>query len=157
MPCGALRVLPPKRPYGCFWGGSPAVFHPLDTPSRMGLAMPHPGSPPTGRISYFKNYTGLGPRTPDTPRNTLLMMMNSKDINKPIVNPTNRRLVLETNDLSVCGEFHDQGDAKWIVIRGPLRGHKDTPFGRPTPGRPIDRPGVGRPQGIFGGFSYHYQ
>jgi hypothetical protein len=31
------------------------------------------------------------------------------------------------------GEFHDQGDAKWIVIRGRLRGHNDTPFGRPTP------------------------
>jgi hypothetical protein len=30
------------------------------------------------------------------------------------------------------GEFHDQGDAKWIVIRGQLRGHNDTPFGRPT-------------------------
>jgi hypothetical protein len=27
------------------------------------------------------------------------------------------------------GEFHDQGDAKWIVIRGQLRGHNDTPCG----------------------------
>jgi hypothetical protein len=35
------------------------------------------------------------------------------------------------------GKFHDQGDAKWIVIRGQLRGHNDTPFGRPTPSRPI--------------------
>jgi hypothetical protein len=28
------------------------------------------------------------------------------------------------------GKFYDQGDAKWIVIRGrirPLRGHNDTP------------------------------
>jgi hypothetical protein len=24
------------------------------------------------------------------------------------------------------GIFHDQGDAKWIVIRGQLRGHSDT-------------------------------
>ena len=55
----------------------------------------------------------------------------------------------------VFGEFHDQGDAKWIVIRGPLRGHNDTPFGRPTPGRPIGRPGVGHPQGVFGVFSYY--
>jgi hypothetical protein len=31
-------------------------------------------------------------------------------------------------------EFHDQGDAKWIVIRGQLRGHNDTPFGQPPPG-----------------------
>jgi hypothetical protein len=50
------------------------------------------------------------------------------------------------------GEFHDQGDAKWIVIRRPLRGHNDTPFGWPAPGRPIGRPGSGRPQGIIGVF-----
>jgi hypothetical protein len=24
---------------------------------------------------------------------------------------------------------HDQADAEWIVIRGQLRGHNDTPFG----------------------------
>jgi hypothetical protein len=42
------------------------------------------------------------------------------------------------------GEFHDQGDAKWIVIRGQLRGPNDTPFGRPTPGRLI---------GVFGYYS----
>jgi hypothetical protein len=51
-------------------------------------------------------------------------------------------------------KFHDQGDAKWIVIRGHLRGHNDTPCGRPAPGRPVGRPGVGRPQGVFGGVSY---
>ena len=34
--------------------------------------------------------------------------------------------------VSYEGEFHDQGDAKWIVIRGKLRGNNDTPFGRPT-------------------------
>jgi hypothetical protein len=27
------------------------------------------------------------------------------------------------------GEFHDQGDAKWIVIWGQLGGHNDMPFG----------------------------
>jgi hypothetical protein len=43
------------------------------------------------------------------------------------------------------GEFQGQADAKWIVIRGPLRGHNDTPCRRPTPGWPIGRPGVGRP------------
>jgi hypothetical protein len=36
------------------------------------------------------------------------------------------------------GKFHDQGDAKWIVIRGQLRGHNDTP----TRGQPIGRLGV---------------
>jgi hypothetical protein len=30
------------------------------------------------------------------------------------------------------GEFHDQEDAKWIVIRGQLRVHNDTPFGLAT-------------------------
>jgi hypothetical protein len=52
------------------------------------------------------------------------------------------------------GEFHDQGDAKWIVIRGQLRGHNDTPFGRLTPGQPIGRPVVGCHQGIFGVLYY---
>jgi hypothetical protein len=40
------------------------------------------------------------------------------------------------------GEFHDQGDAKWRLIKRQLRGHNDTPFGRPTPGWPIGRPGL---------------
>jgi hypothetical protein len=31
---------------------------------------------------------------------------------------------------------------KWIVIRGPLRGHSNTPCGRPTPSWPIDRLGL---------------
>jgi hypothetical protein len=47
------------------------------------------------------------------------------------------------------GEFRDQGDANWILIRGQLRGHNDRPFRRPTPGRPIGRAGVGRPKGVF--------
>jgi hypothetical protein len=38
------------------------------------------------------------------------------------------------------GVFHDQADAERIVIRRPLRGHNNTPFGRPTPGRPIGHP-----------------
>jgi hypothetical protein len=29
------------------------------------------------------------------------------------------------------------------------------PCGRPTPGRPVGRPGVSHPQGVFGGFSYY--
>jgi hypothetical protein len=31
------------------------------------------------------------------------------------------------------GQFHDEADAGWIVIRGLLRGHNDTPCGRSTP------------------------
>jgi hypothetical protein len=53
------------------------------------------------------------------------------------------------------GEFHDQGVAKWIVIRRLLWGHNDTPCGRPAPGRPIGRTGSGRPRGVFGGLSYY--
>jgi hypothetical protein len=45
----------------------------------------------------------------------------------------------------IPGEFQDQGDAKWIVISGQLRDHNDTPCGWLTPGRPVGRPGVGRP------------
>jgi hypothetical protein len=47
------------------------------------------------------------------------------------------------------------GDAERIVIRGQLSGHNDTPFGRPTPSRPIGHLGIGHPQGIFGGLSYY--
>jgi hypothetical protein len=47
------------------------------------------------------------------------------------------------------GEFRDQGDANWILIRGQLRGHNDRPFGRPTPGQPIGRAGVGSLKGVF--------
>jgi hypothetical protein len=54
------------------------------------------------------------------------------------------------------GDFHDQGDAEWIVIRRSLWGHNCMPFGRPTPGRPIGWLGVGLPQGIMGGFSYYW-
>jgi hypothetical protein len=39
--------------------------------------------------------------------------------------------------------------------RGPLRGHNNTPFGRPTPGRPVGRLGVGHPQGVFGSFDFY--
>jgi hypothetical protein len=45
------------------------------------------------------------------------------------------------------GEFHNQGDAKWIVIRRQLKGHNNTSF---------RRPGVSRPQGVFGSLSYYY-
>jgi hypothetical protein len=31
------------------------------------------------------------------------------------------------------GEFHDQADSKWIVIRGLLRGHNDTPLRAANP------------------------
>jgi hypothetical protein len=34
------------------------------------------------------------------------------------------------------GGCHDETDADWLVIRGPLKGHKDTPFGWPTSGWP---------------------
>jgi hypothetical protein len=41
------------------------------------------------------------------------------------------------NGLGILGEFQGQADAKWIVIREPLRGHSDTPYRRPTPDRPL--------------------
>jgi hypothetical protein len=45
----------------------------------------------------------------------------------------------------LTGEFHDQVNAKWIVIRGLLRGHNNLHCGRPNPGQPIGCPGVGCP------------
>jgi hypothetical protein len=50
------------------------------------------------------------------------------------------------------GEFHDHGDAKWIVIMRSLWGHNDMLCGRPAPGRPIGRPGSGHPSGVIGAF-----
>jgi hypothetical protein len=40
------------------------------------------------------------------------------------------------------GGSHDWTNAEWIVIRKLTWGHKDTPFGRPTVGRPSGRIGV---------------
>jgi hypothetical protein len=51
------------------------------------------------------------------------------------------------------GELHGQGDARWVVIRGQLRGQNDMPIGRPTSGRPIGRSGVDRSKCILGSFS----
>jgi hypothetical protein len=53
------------------------------------------------------------------------------------------------------GEFHDQGDTKYIVIKRLLWGHNDPPCRRPAPDRPIGCPVVGRPQIVFGGLSYN--
>jgi hypothetical protein len=50
------------------------------------------------------------------------------------------------------GEFLDKGDAKWIVIRGQLRGHNNMPFGWPTSSQPIGHSVVGCPQGVIGAF-----
>jgi hypothetical protein len=58
--------------------------------------------------------------------------------------------------LSIRNSFlhiSDGESAEWIVIRGPLRGHNDMSFGGQTSSRPMGRPGVGHPQGVFGVFS----
>jgi hypothetical protein len=52
---------------------------------------------------------------------------------------------------------NDQGTLNgYLVIRRKLRGDNDAPFGWPTPCQPIGHPVVGRPQGVFGGFSYYW-
>jgi hypothetical protein len=51
--------------------------------------------------------------------------------------------------LSIRGKIHDQGDAKWIIIKGQLRGHNNA-----NPAN-IARPVVGRPQVVFGGLSFY--
>jgi hypothetical protein len=50
---------------------------------------------------------------------------------------------------------HNQADAEWIVIRGPVRSHKGYVLRAANPGRPISRPGVDHPQGVFGVFNYY--
>jgi hypothetical protein len=51
--------------------------------------------------------------------------------------------------MPAVGGSHDQEDAEWIVSRGQLRGHNDTTFGWPAPGRPSGRPGSGLLTGVF--------
>jgi hypothetical protein len=43
------------------------------------------------------------------------------------------------------GEFQGLVDVEWIVIRGLLRSHTDTPCGRPTPWPTYRPPGGGHP------------
>jgi hypothetical protein len=51
----------------------------------------------------------------------------------------------------VGGEESEGGGKEWgWVIRLPLWGHNDMPFGLPTPDWPIGHPGAGRPKGVFG-------
>jgi hypothetical protein len=46
-----------------------------------------------------------------------------------------RRRVTKNSDskYTTKGEFHDQADTKWIVIKGPLRGYDNTPAGGQPP------------------------
>jgi hypothetical protein len=69
-----------------------------------------------------------------------VIQMFSRSIGSDVVCSKARLSHLDSSIFYRGGEFHDEGDAKWIVFRGQLRGHNGTPFGRPTPGRPIGRP-----------------
>jgi hypothetical protein len=60
--------------------------------------------------------------------------------------PSGKFYALVADEGFLQGEFHDQGDTKWIVIRRLLCDHNDTP---------ISRPGSGRPQGVIGVFSHY--
>jgi hypothetical protein len=51
-----------------------------------------------------------------------------------------------------AGSCLNQAATEWIVIRGPLKGHNNTRFGKPIPGRPTGRLGVGHPEGVLGFF-----
>jgi hypothetical protein len=73
-----------------------------------------------------------------------------------------REVILKTEEITLSissadektfmGEFHDQGDVKWTVIRGQLSGYNDTPCGLPAHGWPIGHPGSVHPQGVIGVF-----
>jgi hypothetical protein len=52
-------------------------------------------------------------------------------------------------------KLHDKRGAKWIVITGQFRGHNDMPFGRPTPGRLVGRPGLAALQAYLVFFKYY--
>jgi hypothetical protein len=90
-------------------------------------------------------------------------------VSKKITSKSDRDII------RLIGEFHDQGDAKWIAIKRSLWSHNDTTRrrpapgqpaprrpapgrpapGRPAPDRPIGRLGSGHSQGVIGVFSYY--
>jgi hypothetical protein len=55
----------------------------------------------------------------------------------------------------MLGEFDNQGDTKWIVIRGLLRVHKDTPFGWLTPAGLLAARGLAALRAYLVVFSYY--
>jgi hypothetical protein len=101
----------------------------------------------------MQTYIRTGKVPPATHTNKLEMLKKKlEDLKKK-----DSLLSMET----LKGEFHDQGYARWIVIRRSLRGHNDTPCGQPAGCSPRaadksarSRP-VGRPQGIIGVFCYY--
>ena len=119
-PAGAGH--PPKRLYGRAGGLRPSS-PPLDIPSRTGLAHAYflvKWSPHTRCIL-------IRPRRPTFHHHKCDHCCYRK------------RNQWQISFLFWChflcsywnrGEFHDQGDAKWIVIRRSLWGHNDTPFRR---------------------------
>jgi hypothetical protein len=83
--------------------------------------------------------------TPQLPANYYPFSVPLESWNSPLVMTNNVK-----NKFYSKGECHGQADAEWIVIKRPLWGRNDTPFGRTTPGRPVGRPGAGHPKGVFG-------
>jgi hypothetical protein len=78
----------------------------------------------------------------------LLLGLDASHDHHPLLPHILPRLLLQQPHCSQ-GEFRDQADAEWRVIRGPLRGHHDTPYRRPMAVRPI-----GHACGVFDVFSY---
>jgi hypothetical protein len=123
-----------------------------------GLPLPHASSSSLNvlPVSHRKSFaplilftptqTAVTPITPITLSTSAHTTSNSSFVSMEAKSP---HAFWQTRRQS-CGEFHDQGDARWIVIREQLWGQNDTLCGRPTPGRPIGRLGVGRLQGVFG-------
>jgi hypothetical protein len=93
-----------------------------------------------GLARYLTEIEGHGPRHPMkyAPKSNAQTKLENGQVDSPEKKPelafdtrTSRKRQFSCSE----GEIHDQGDAKWIVIRGQLRGHNDTPCRRPTPGR----------------------
>jgi hypothetical protein len=77
---------------------------------------------------------------------------DAADMNNPQKEKPVKEAIPCTDDVILLlaqGVSHDQADAEWIGIRTQLRGHNDTPFGRPALGWPSGRPGSGHPSGVF--------
>jgi hypothetical protein len=84
------------------------------------------GKLPLRFFSFVLNRSmfGFGSEPLLLPLLLLALLFLELDLESPCGTKDGKRSVL-----TASGEFHDQGDAKWIVIRTSLWGHNDTPCG----------------------------
>jgi hypothetical protein len=145
LPCPTfLRPagMPPlKWPYGCFKGGLPARraacgrLLPLLTPHAVRLCADDEEEEEDDTIDG-KNNNNDNKRRKNRRRSVVADSDDDTISTRSVTTASTSTSFALQEKLTFLGGYHDLLEAKWLVIRGPLRGHNDTPCRRPTPGRP---------------------